>query len=199
MTRSFEPQVGPRIRGDDEVLRQTSEAEGSGTYGQDSVAMIIIVMGVSGSGKSTIGRQLADRLACDFVDGDDLHPAENVAKMAAGEPLDDDDRWPWLERIADLMRGYDGSGRNAVIACSALRRVYRDLLSDGSPDVRYVYLRGSPQTVLSRMNARADHFMPADLLDSQFEALEEPANAIVVDIEQSVGEIVDAVAERLRD
>ncbi len=159
--------------------------------------MIIIVMGVSGSGKTTVGRLLAGRLGWDFHDGDDLHPLENVFKMASGVPLTDDDRRPWLETIGQVMRASDEAGREAVIACSALRKAYRDYLMVQSPVVRLVYLRGDRDTILARMKSRSDHFMPADLLDSQFEVLEEPKDAIVADISKSPEEIVELIVPQL--
>ena len=159
--------------------------------------MIIILMGVSGSGKSTVGRLLAERLAWEFHDGDDLHPEENVRKMAAGTPLTDDDRRPWLERIGETMQECDAAGRNAVVACSALREAYRDYLLRQSPVVDLVFLQGRRDTILERMEKRSDHFMPADLLDSQFEALEEPRHAVVADVAKSPEEIVEHIVQQL--
>lgn len=159
--------------------------------------MIIILVGVSGSGKSTVGRLLAERLAWEFHDGDDLHPEENVRKMATGTPLTDDDRWPWLERIGEMMQECDDAGRNAVIACSALRTAYRDYLLRHSPAVDLVFLRGQRDTILERMQRRSDHFMPADLLDSQFDALEEPQHAVIADAAKSPEEIVEHIVQEL--
>ncbi len=159
--------------------------------------MIIIIMGVSGSGKSTVGRLLADRLRWPFHDGDELHPPKNVDKMASGQPLDDDDRWPWLERIGVIMRKCTDGNGSAVIACSALREDYRRFLREQSGSVKFVYLRGSLDTILRRMKARQNHFMPAGLLDSQFAALEEPQQAITVDIEQALDDIVASIVRRL--
>jgi gluconokinase len=129
----------------------------------------IVVMGVSGSGKSTVGSALARRLRVTFVDADTLHPPTNIAKMAAGEPLDDDDRYPWLEKVGRWLADHRGGG---VVACSALKRKYRDQLRAHSPWVEFLHLRGSLELIGSRLAARSGHFMPAALLRSQFDALE---------------------------
>jgi gluconokinase len=159
----------------------------------------IVVMGVSGSGKTTVAALVAGRLGWDFVDGDDLHPAANVAKMRAGTPLADADRWPWLDIIAawiDAAR----AGRPGVVTCSALKRVYRDRLLAGRPDVRLVYLHGSFDMIASRQAARQGHFMPASLIESQFATLEPPGAderpiSVAVDLapEVIVGEIINAI------
>jgi gluconokinase len=159
----------------------------------------IVVMGVSGSGKTTVAALLAGGLGWDFVDGDDLHPAANVAKMRAGTPLADADRWPWLDIIAawiDAAR----AGRPGVVTCSALKRVYRDRLLAGRPDVRLVYLHGSFDMIASRQAARQGHFMPASLIESQFATLEPPGAderpiSVAVDLapEVIVGEIINAI------
>lgn len=132
----------------------------------------VVVMGVSGTGKTTIGRSLASIAQWPFAEGDDLHPASNVAKMYAGTPLTDDDRWPWLRTIADWMRGESMAGRSCVVTCSALKRAYRDLLGEGLPGICFVHLHGDMEVLHSRMAARSDHFMPATLLQSQFDTLE---------------------------
>ncbi|MGH2835380.1 MAG: gluconokinase [Solirubrobacteraceae bacterium] len=132
----------------------------------------VVVMGVSGAGKSTIGRRLAERLGWDFAEGDDLHPAANIAKMAAGEPLSDADRRPWLEQIASWIDGEIAAGRQGVVSCSALKRSYRDLLR--RPELLFVYLSVSRAELERRMASRRDHFMPPSLLSSQLEALEPP-------------------------
>src|SRR5712675_175831 len=134
----------------------------------------LIVMGVSGSGKSTIADGLAERLRWTFEDGDRFHPASNVAKMSAGNPLTDEDRWPWLQAIADEIERVCKAGEHAVIACSALKRAYRNVLLRGRDDVRFVFLNGTQQLIAQRLSLRKDHFMPPGLLDSQFKTLEPP-------------------------
>jgi gluconokinase len=140
--------------------------------------MIVLVMGVSGSGKTTIGRPLAQRLGWRFIDADDYHPPENVAKMAAGVALEDADRWPWLDRLNGLLR----NEANAVIACSALREAYRQRLLEGIAGARVVYLHAERKLIASRVKARKHRYMPASLLDSQFAALEPPREAIDIDV-----------------
>ena len=155
---------------------------------------IYVIMGVAGSGKTTIGSQLAAALAVPFVEGDDLHPRANVERMAQGIPLTDDDRRPWLLAIAQRLREAERSGRGLVATCSALKRSYRDLLrSQGAGATRFVYLRGTQPTIAERLARRRGHFMPVSLLESQFAALEEPDNdehAAVYDIRQSPEAIV---------
>lgn len=136
-----------------------------------AAAYVIVVVGVAGSGKSTVGRLLAERLAEPFVDGDDVHPAANIAKMAAGHPLDDADRRPWLAALAEHARSMSRDG-GGVIACSALRRAYRDELAAGAASVWFLHLALDRETALDRVSQRADHFMPAELVDSQFATLE---------------------------
>jgi gluconokinase len=153
--------------------------------------VVLVVMGVSGSGKSTVAGVLAGRLGWDFEEGDDLHPPENVAKMAAGHPLTDQDRQPWLARVAAWIREHTDAGRPGLITCSALKRAYRDLLR--GEHVVFVYLAGTREEIARRLAARHGHFMPAALLDSQFATLEEPGadeRAITVDI--SVGATAEA-------
>ncbi|KIZ46408.1 MULTISPECIES: gluconokinase [Rhodopseudomonas] len=160
----------------------------------------LIVMGVSGSGKSTIAAALADRLGWTYEDGDRFHPASNVAKMSAGHPLTDDDRWPWLHAIADEIDRVAAAGGHLVIACSALKRAYRDILVHGRADVRIVYLDGSRDLIAKRMAARKNHFMPPGLLDSQFATLEAPGadeKPVTVAIDDSVDAIVSAIVGRL--
>jgi gluconokinase len=160
----------------------------------------LIVMGVSGSGKSTIAEALAARLGWSFEDGDRFHPASNVAKMSAGQPLTDDDRWPWLRAIADEIDRVIAAGGHIVVACSALKRTYRDVLVHGRHDIRIVYLDGSRALVAERLAARKGHFMPPGLLDSQFATLQAPAadeNPISVPIDANVEAIVDDIAGRL--
>jgi carbohydrate kinase (thermoresistant glucokinase family) len=129
-------------------------------------------MGVSGAGKSTVGEALATRLGLPFEDGDALHPPVNIAKMASGQPLTDADRRPWLDRVAEAMEGWRRAGTGGVIACSALKRAYRDRLA--APDVTFVYLAETPETIRARLARRRGHFMPETLIDSQFAALEPP-------------------------
>jgi gluconokinase len=160
----------------------------------------LIVMGVSGSGKSTIADKLAERLGWTFDDGDRFHPASNVAKMSAGMPLTDEDRWPWLQAIADEIDRVCAAGQHAVIACSALKRSYRDVLVHGRNDVRIVYLNGTQELIASRLAQRKGHFMPPGLLTSQFKTLEPPdpsEHPVTVSIDASVDAIVDDIVRRL--
>lgn len=156
--------------------------------------MIVIVMGVSGCGKSTIGQLLAHRLGYPFVDADELHPPGNVAKMAAGTPLTDADRRPWLELLNKKLRGHE----NAVLACSALKESYRQILSQGLAECRFVHLRGSMELIRARMEKRRHRFMPASLLESQFATLEPPAGALAVDIARPPAQCVEEIAAALR-
>jgi carbohydrate kinase (thermoresistant glucokinase family) len=158
---------------------------------------IAIVMGVSGSGKTTVAAMLAGALGVAFLEGDDLHPRSNVEKMRSGTPLTDADRWPWLCAIAARIDQWRAEGKAGVVTCSALKRSYRDVLIGARPEVRLVYLRGSRKLIHERMAARHEHFMPVGLLDSQFATLEEPGpdeRPIVVDVggtpEQIVAEIL---------
>jgi gluconokinase len=161
----------------------------------------LIVMGVSGSGKSTIGEKLAERLGWSFEDGDKFHPASNVAKMSAGQPLTDEDRWPWLQAIANEIDRVCEAGRHVVIACSALKRAYRDVLVHGRSDVRIIYLKGTEELIASRLALRKGHFMPPGLLASQFKTLEPPdssENPIAVPIDAPVDAIVEDIVRQLR-
>ncbi len=160
---------------------------------------VVVVMGVAGAGKSTVGRMLAASLGWSFLDGDDLHPAANVAKMREGIPLTDEDRWPWLERVATWIEGRLESGESAVVACSALRRTYRDRLAvrDG---VVFVQLAADYDLLRRRLSERRGHYMSAGLLDSQLEALEQPAAdepVIVADAAPGPRTVVEEVLERL--
>jgi gluconokinase len=162
----------------------------------------IVVMGVSGAGKSTVGRLIAARLDCPFRDADSFHPAANIAKMSRGEPLTDDDRWPWLAAIAAWIGDHRAAGTTCVATCSALKRIYRDIVTDRqSADVRLVYLKGDFDLIDARLKARTGHFMPPGLLRSQFEALEQPAadeHAIAVSIDAAPEEIADRTLAVLR-
>ncbi|MEM1323811.1 MAG: decarboxylating NADP(+)-dependent phosphogluconate dehydrogenase [Bacteroidota bacterium] len=156
--------------------------------------MIYMIMGVSGAGKTSVGRQLAQALQLPFYDGDDYHPPANIDKMSKGIPLEDADRWAWLKRINELARTRPGG---AVIACSALKQAYRQLLAEGLDDqLRWVYLKGDFATIRQRMESREGHFMPLELLQSQFDALEAPAKAIVVDIQLAIPDIVKQILKQ---
>ena len=159
--------------------------------------MIIVVMGVSGSGKTTIGTLLADALRCSFLEGDSLHSKENIEKMSHGIPLNDCDRAPWLAAIHARLLEFFKRGESLVVACSALEQQYREVLAAGVP-ITWVYLKGSKELIRSRMKHRPKHFMKANMLDSQFEALEEPFDAIVVDISLPSSAIVVQILTRLR-
>lgn len=161
----------------------------------------LVVMGVSGSGKTTIGEVLAARLGWRYEDADTFHPAANVAKMSAGQPLTDEDRWPWLKAIAAEIDRVCETGGHVVIGCSALRRVYRDILVHGRTDIRIVYLAGSQQLIAGRLSRRQGHFMPAALLASQFRTLEPPGeaeHALTVSIDAPVDAIVDDILDQLQ-
>jgi gluconokinase len=163
-------------------------------------ATIVVVAGVSGSGKSTIGALLAGRLGWAFADGDSFHPAANVAKMAAGTPLTDDDRWPWLAAIGTWMDERAAAGESGVVACSALKRAYREMLLDGRPAARLVFLDVPRDLDAARLNARHGHFFPAMLASTQFDDLEVPGpaeNALVVPAAGTPEELVAAIIARL--
>jgi gluconokinase len=160
----------------------------------------IVVMGVAGVGKSTVARLLAERLGLPFMEGDDLHSADNVAKMSAGIPLDDQDRWPWLAAISDWLRECDAAGTGGVVTCSAVRRGYRDVLRVASPEVFFVHLSGDRALVGERMARRTGHFMPPELLDSQYAALEPLAPdelGTVLDVRPDAAELVEAALAAL--
>jgi carbohydrate kinase (thermoresistant glucokinase family) len=163
--------------------------------------MILVVMGVAGCGKTTIARLLAERLGWRFQEGDALHPPANVAKMSAGTPLSDADRWPWLHAIAAVIDTWRAEGASGIVTCSALKRAYRDILIGNRPDVRLVHLAGDKPLIAARMAARKGHFMPTALLDSQFATLEPPGaeeNPIVVDIGPDAEAIVAELEESLK-
>lgn len=164
----------------------------------DSQSPVLVVTGVSGSGKSTVAALVAQRLGWDFAEGDDMHPAANVAKMAAGMPLDDDDRWPWLAVVAGWIRGHLAAGRPGIITCSALKRSYRDVLR--GEHVIFVYLAATPAELARRMAHRQGHFMPGSLLASQLATLEPPSTdeqAISVETGGSPAAIADHVVARI--
>jgi gluconokinase len=160
--------------------------------------MVIVLMGVSGTGKTAVGTRLARALGGEFVEGDDYHPPANVAKMRSGVPLDDADRQPWLETLSREIGKWLDAAKTVVLACSALKRRYRDILKAGRPGVRFVHLEGDPDLIRSRLAQRRGHYMPASLLDSQFAALEEPADAITVGVEGTPDEIVAEIVQALR-
>jgi gluconokinase len=144
--------------------------------------MVIVVMGVSGSGKTTVGRLLADALGAEFAEGDAYHPPANIEKMRRGIPLEDADRWPWLHTLAAQIERWLAAGTTVVLTCSALKQRYRDVLAQGRPGVRFVHLHGDQALIRRRLDRRRGHYMPATLLDSQFAALEPPGDAITVDV-----------------
>jgi carbohydrate kinase (thermoresistant glucokinase family) len=158
---------------------------------------IVIITGVTGSGKSTVGRALADRLGWGFHDADDLHPPENVARMRANQPLSDAQRLPWLLRVRAAVEQAARDGRGDVIACSALKRRYRETIAGGVTGVRFVHLTGDQELLRERLEHRPDHFAGPGLLDSQLEALEPPADALTLDVSLPVDALVDAIARDL--
>jgi carbohydrate kinase (thermoresistant glucokinase family) len=176
-------------------------AESSAVVEMADTPTILLVMGVSGSGKTTIAAALAQSLGWPFEEGDDLHPASDIAKMRSGHPLDDRDRWPWLEKVAAWIDGWRQAGQSGVMTCSALRRSYRDFLVRGRPEVRLVYLRGERSLIAARLATRRGHFMPASLLDSQFTILEEPwpdERAIRIDVDRPTQDIVAEIVHELQ-
>lgn len=161
--------------------------------------MILVVCGVSGAGKTTVGRLLAGRLGYEFLDADDFHPPGNVEKMAAGIPLDDDDREPWIARLASMMATLQAQSRDLVLACSALREKHRQRLGVDQRNVISVLLNGSPDLIASRVARRRHEFMPSSLLRSQFDALERPSGGIVVDVSGEPPDVVDSILAGLQD
>jgi gluconokinase len=159
--------------------------------------MIVVVMGVSGSGKTSIGTALATRLGWSFVEGDDWHPPQNVAKMSAGTPLTDEDRWPWLDRLNAELRAREARGESIVVTCSALKQSYRDRLTRGLARWELVFLHGSVELLSQRLAKRKHRYMPASLLQSQFDALEPPAQAIAVDVAEPPERNVERIAAAL--
>lgn len=162
--------------------------------------MHVVVMGVTATGKTTIGERLADELGCEFVEGDSLHPRRNIEKMEHGIPLTDEDRWPWLQAIADLVAARDVEGISTVVTCSALRRAYRDALRDAAPTF-FVHLHAPFEVLEGRMTLRTKHFMPTSLLQSQFdtlEDLEDDESGAVVDVSPPVDEVVEEAVNAVR-
>ncbi|WP_162063620.1 gluconokinase [Vibrio taketomensis] len=160
----------------------------------------VIVMGVCACGKSTIGEHLAAKLGRKFIDGDDLHPRANIQKMASGQPLNDDDRMPWLERIRDAAFSLESKNEHGIIVCSALKKKYRDQIREGNENVTFLFLDGSKDLIMKRMRQRQGHFMKENMVNSQFETLERPdaePQTVVVDIDCSIEEIVAKAAEQL--
>lgn len=160
----------------------------------------IVVMGVSGCGKTTTGTALAAAMGWPFVEGDQFHPAANIAKMKAGQPLNDDDRRPWLEVLADEIARSQAAGQSSVVGCSSLKRAYRDILRGGAPRVRFVHVHGTREVLTDRLDHREGHFFPAQLLDSQLAALEplgEDEDGVVIDmslpVDRQVSEIIRAL------
>lgn len=154
-----------------------------------------ILMGVSGSGKTAVGKALAQNLGWDFFDADDFHPSANVTKMASGIPLDDTDRAPWLRTLHELISSRLTTHHPAVLACSALKERYRQQLLEGNEGAQIVYLKGSYELIWSRMEKRTSHYMKPSMLKSQFDALEEPSNALTVDVALSIAEIVEKIIQ----
>jgi carbohydrate kinase (thermoresistant glucokinase family) len=163
--------------------------------------MIVVLMGVCGVGKTTVGRLLAERIGARFLEGDEFHPPANVEKMRAGTPLDDADREPWLRSLAAEMRRCAEAGRDVVLACSALKHAYRGILAGGRSDVSFIHLAGAPALIQARLDARQGHYMPPALLPSQLAALEPPGSdepAITVDVSGTPEMIVAAILTALR-
>jgi len=161
---------------------------------------ILVIMGVSGSGKSTIGALLSERLSWAFAEGDDLHPSANIEKMSKGIPLSDADRWPWLESITEVMDRWHQDGIAGIITCSALRRSYREKLAKGRPYLRFIYLKGSPDVISQQLTRRHDHFMPPTLLESQFAAFEDPEPnepVLICSIGDQVEDVVKSIVTKL--
>jgi gluconokinase len=161
-------------------------------------ALALILMGVSGCGKTSVGMRLSQVLGWPFFDGDDFHPEKNVEKMAAGIPLNDQDRALWLAILHDLIAKYQEANQSILLACSALKQTYRDRLAEGNPGTVFVFLKGDFDLIFDRMQERHGHYMKAEMLRSQFEILEEPAEALTIDIRQSVDTIVNALIAQLK-
>lgn len=168
------------------------------TDGPNVPTPVVVMMGVSGTGKTTIGKALAARLRWSFIDGDDLHPAMNVAKMTRGEPLDDEDRWPWLADLHQVIEDHQANSVPLVLACSALKASYRQVLVGNDQGVVFVYLWAPRELIASRLHQRRGHFMPPTLLASQLDTLEPPADAIHVEVDRPVDETVETIIGQLR-
>ena len=160
--------------------------------------MIVILMGVAGSGKTTVGRLLARELAWRFYEGDDFHPRANIDKMQQGTPLTDNDRWPWLQALKEVIDACLAQGTNAVMACSALKQTYQDYLMHGRDEVKLVYLKGSYDLLSQRLAQRQGHFMPKELLASQFATLEEPQQGLIVDVAKAPEALVAVIRQALQ-
>ncbi|MFN8552191.1 MAG: gluconokinase [Candidatus Obscuribacterales bacterium] len=158
---------------------------------------VIIVMGVAGSGKTTVGQSLAQRLQWNFADADDYHPPANVTKMSAGQPLTDEDRKPWLSALSSMIQNWIATGQSTVLACSALRSSYRDILQTDNNSVALIYLKADFELFNKRLSGRSGHFMKATMLTSQFQTLEEPEDVCTVDASKDPVEIVDEICRRL--
>lgn len=161
--------------------------------------MIAILMGVSGVGKTTIGQILSAKLGWPLFDADEFHSPASIEKMRNGSPLDDADRWPWLDRMNAMLREHEARGENVLLACSALKQAYRDRLAGGTTHLQWIYLKGSFAVIRARLEARKGHYMKAGLLESQFATLEEPHDALDIDIDGSSDSIAEAILRRLRD
>jgi gluconokinase len=160
--------------------------------------MIVILMGVSGVGKTTIGQILSDKLGWPLSDADEFHSPASIEKMRNGIPLEDADRWPWLDRMNAMLVEKEGRGESVLLACSALKQVYRDRLAKGTADLRWIYLKGNFDLIRERLEARKGHYMKAGQLESQFATLEEPGNALGVDINDTPDAIADSILRRLQ-
>ena len=159
--------------------------------------MILVLMGVSGSGKSTVGRLLAEQLDWPFLDADDFHPSKNIAKMSNGISLDDDDRLPWLQILRNEIRARHAAGQNAILACSALKKSYRRTLAEAGDFLQFVYLKGDPDIIRNRIASRIGHYMKENLLATQFAALEEPADALTVSVDAPPEDIATTIRRAL--